>query len=61
MHQHKIIIDVNFGQSDTNGTGSDYQLNQDENSWVGEATEFPDNLDSKIVWGRDNIKAMMEC
>jgi hypothetical protein len=50
------FIDANFGQSNNNGTGSDYQLNQDANSWVGESSEFPDTLDSKIVWGKDSIK-----
>ena len=53
----KDFVDLNFGQSDTNETGSDFQLNEDENTWVGESTEFPDNLDNKIVWGRDNTNS----
>ena len=50
----KDFINANFGQSDNDETGSDYQLNQDENSWVGESSEFADTPDNKLVWGRND-------
>lgn len=51
----KDFVDLNFGITNTNNTGSDAQLDSSENTWIKEADEFGDELQNKIVWGRDSV------
>jgi hypothetical protein len=51
----KTFIELNFGQTNKNNTGSGQKLNQDANNWINEGDEFGDAQANKIVWGRDSI------